>query len=163
MTPDPDSAVSPDAFDLARFLQAQADSYAQVLHELCAGQKRSHWMWFVFPQFAGLGASATSQRYAIKSLAEAQAYLCHPLLGARLIECTKILNSLSGRSARQVFGAPDDLKFCSCMTLFELALAPNSRPNSEFTRALEKYFSGKRDVNSERLVLLAGSQKSVGD
>lgn len=158
MTSNPDTAATPDPFDLARFLNAQADSYAQVLNELRAGQKRSHWIWFIFPQFAGLGSSTTSQRYAIKSLAEAQAYLLHPLLGARLLECTQIVNRLPARSARQIFGTPDDLKFCSCMTLFELA----SAPNSEFTLALEKYFSGKRDVDSQRLIRLAAPQESAG-
>lgn len=144
------ATTPPDPFGLARFLDAQADSYAQVLNELRAGQKLSHWIWFIFPQFAGLGTSVISQRYAIQSLAEAQAYLRHPLLGARLLECTRIVNSLSGRSARQIFGSPDDMKFCSCMTLFELAAGPDS----EFSVALGKYFSGQRDARSQELVRL---------
>ena len=121
------------------------------MRELCAGQKRSHWMWFVFPQFDGLGASATSRRYAIKSLDEARAYLRHPILGPRIVECTIAVNRLEARSARQIFGTPDDLKFCSSMTLFELA----SGPDSEFASALEKYFSGKRDTQTQKLVRLA--------
>ena len=107
-----------DPFDLARFLEAQADTYAQAVRELRSGQKRSHWMWFVFPQIDGLGASATARRYALKSLAETRAYLGHPVLGARIGECTRIVNGLAGRSARQIFGTPDDLKFRSSMTLF---------------------------------------------
>lgn len=153
------ATTPPDPFGLARFLDAQADSYVQVLNELRAGQKLSHWIWFIFPQFTGLGTSAISQRYAIQSLAEAQAYLHDPLLGARLVACTKIVNQLQARSARQIFGTPDDLKFCSCMTLFELVAAPNS----EFTLALEKYFSGKRDANSLQLIRLAGLKRSGGD
>jgi len=144
-----------DTHDLARFLDAQADAYAQALRELRAGQKRSHWMWFVFPQFDGLGASATSRRYAIKSLEEAREYLRHPVLGRRIAECTEAVNRLHGRSARQIFGPPDDMKFCSSMTLFELA----SAPNSEFASALDKYFSGKRDARTRELVRLTAEPR----
>jgi uncharacterized protein (DUF1810 family) len=105
-------------------------------------------MWFIFPQFDGLGVSPTSRRYAIRSLDEARAYLRHPLLGARLAECTETVNDLHGRSAREVFGTPDDRKFRSSMTLFELA----SGPDSPFATALEKYFSGERDVRTIELV-----------
>jgi uncharacterized protein (DUF1810 family) len=134
--------------DLTRFVAAQADSYAQALRELRAGQKRSHWMWFIFPQFAGLGFSATSQHYAIKSLDEAREYLRHPLLGPRLAECTRAVNALEGLTARQIFGMPDDMKFHSSMTLFELV----AEPESEFTAAIEKYFAGRRDSQTLELV-----------
>lgn len=136
------------AHDLDRFLDAQEDVYPQVLEELRAGRKRSHWMWFVFPQFDGLGASATSRRYAIRGLDEARAYLRHPVLGARLAECTRAVLDLRGLSATQVFGSPDDRKFRSSMTLFELV----SDPDSPFATALEKYFSGERDVRTIELV-----------
>lgn len=131
-----------------RFLDAQADIYAQVLDELRTGRKRSHWMWFVFPQFDGLGLSATSRFYAIKSLDEARDYLRHPVLGARLIECTRIVNTVQGRSAHEIFGSPDDTKFRSSMTLFELV----AEPDSEFTVALNKYFAGERDKRTLELV-----------
>lgn len=133
---------------LSRFVQAQTDVYAQALHELRAGEKRSHWMWFIFPQIAGLGFSAMSQRYAIRDLSEARAYLQHAVLGARLLECTAAVLQWQDRSARQIFGAPDDMKFRSCMTLFELVAAPGST----FTQALDRYFAGKRDARTLELV-----------
>ena len=145
-------------YDLTRFLDAQGDSYARALRELCAGQKCSHWMWFVFPQFDGLGTSATTRRYAIKSLDEAREYLRHPILGSRLEECTRTVNRLDGLSARQIFGHPDDMKFCSSMTLFELA----SGPDSPFAAALEKYFSGQRDTRTQALVRLASERDRNG-
>jgi uncharacterized protein (DUF1810 family) len=137
--------------DLDRFLEAQEDVYPQVLEELRAGRKRSHWMWFVFPQFDGLGASATSRRYAIRSLEEGRAYLGHPVLGPRLFECTEAVHGLDGVTARQVFG-PDDVKFRSSMTLFELA----SGPESVFASTLTKYFDGERDARTIELVRAAG-------
>lgn len=140
--------IEQDAFNLARFLEAQEDTYEQVVRELHSGQKRSHWMWFIFPQFIGLGSSTTSHLYALKSLSEVREYLHHPVLGQRLIECTKIVNHLQGRTARQVFSAPDDLKFHSSMTLFELAAGTKS----EFTSALEKYFAGARDIKTIELI-----------
>lgn len=136
-----------DRFDLARFVAAQDDCYAQALAELCAGRKASHWMWFVFPQFDGLGFSAMSRRYAIRSLDEARAYLDHELLGARLLECTAAVNRLEGRSAHAIFGSPDDMKFRSSMTLFELAAGPGS----PFAAALDKYFAGGRDPRTLEL------------
>jgi uncharacterized protein (DUF1810 family) len=102
-----------DAFDLQRFLTAQEGPYAQVLGELRAGQKRSHWMWFIFPQIRGLGRSATAERFAISGRDEAEAYLEHPVLGARLRECTRLVNAVEGRSAEEIFGFPDYLKFRS--------------------------------------------------
>ncbi len=137
-----------DTDNLARFVSAQADSYSQVVRELRDGQKRTHWMWFVFPQFDGLGMSATSRHYAIKSLEEAREYLRHPVLGPRLIECTKIVNSHEGLTARSIFGTPDDLKFHSSMTLFELV----SEPESEFAIALDRFFEGQRDAKTLELV-----------
>ena len=137
-----------DPFDLERFIEAQAGSHGRALEELRAGRKRSHWMWYVFPQFDGLGMSSTSRRYAIRSLAEAREYLRHPVLGPRLVECTKAVNALAGRTVHEIFGSPDDMKFRSSMTLFELA----SGPGSEFAAALERYFSGERDARTLELV-----------
>lgn len=111
----------PNPFDLARFVDAQHGTFDQALQELNAAHKRSHWMWFIFPQYAGLGFSAMAERYAIGSLEEARAYLQHPLLGERLRVCTAAVNGVRGRTASQVFGSPDDMKFCSSMTLFDLA------------------------------------------
>ncbi|MGB5086794.1 MAG: DUF1810 domain-containing protein [Methylocystis silviterrae] len=136
------TAASDDAYDLARFVAAQKPVYAQAMAELAAGRKRSHWMWFVFPQLEGLGASAMAQRYAIRSLAEARAYLDHPLLGARLTECVGLVNNIQARSAHEIFGSPDDLKFHSSMTLFAAA-APEE---PLFAEALRKYFAGRRDL-----------------
>ena len=127
--------------DLARFLEAQAGAYAQARAELAAGRKRSHWMWFVFPQLRGLGASALAHRYGIASLAEARAYLAHPLLGERLRECTRLAIDADGRTATEVFGHPDDLKFRSSMTLFMKA-APDE---SLFAQCLARYFDGQPD------------------
>jgi uncharacterized protein (DUF1810 family) len=130
-----------DEYDLDRFVKAQEPVLAQVRQELAAGRKRSHWMWFVFPQLAGLGYSAMARQYAISSLAEAQAYLEHPVLGGRLIELTKLVNQVNGRSIHDIFGSPDDLKFHSSMSLFAQA-----RPNEPvFHEALDKYFGGSMD------------------
>jgi uncharacterized protein (DUF1810 family) len=128
-------------FRLERFLEAQKPVYAEVLDELRAGRKSSHWMWFIFPQIQGLGHSSTARYYAIGSLAEAAAYLAHPVLGPRLRECTRLANAVEGRSASRIFGFPDDLKFRSSMTLFARA----SQDNAEFLEALEKYFGGEPD------------------
>jgi uncharacterized protein (DUF1810 family) len=143
-----------DEFDLDRFIQAQEPVMAQVRQELAAGRKRSHWMWFVFPQLAGLGHSAMARQYAISSLAEARAYLEHPLLGSRLVELTELVNQVKGRSIRDIFGSPDDLKFHSSMTLFSLA-----RPDaSAFREALERHFGGVMDKGTlEKLGSAEGS------
>jgi uncharacterized protein (DUF1810 family) len=133
-----------DAFDLDRFVQAQKPVLAQVRRELAEGRKRSHWMWFVFPQLRGLGRSAMAQHYGIVSLAEARAYLEHPILGPRLVECTELVNRIEGRSVHQVFGSPDDLKFHSSMTLFASA-APDA---PVFREALRKYFGGALDPST---------------
>jgi len=137
-----------DPFNLQRFIDAQAPVYAQVLAELGAGSKRSHWMWFVFPQIEGLGFSPLARKFAISSLAEAAAYLQHPVLGPRLAECTELVNHVEGRTIEQIFGYPDDLKFRSSMTLFAHA-TPDSRV---FLDALQKYSKGEFDpATMERL------------
>jgi len=125
---------------LRRFIDAQDGVYEQALAELKAGAKRSHWMWFIFPQVAGLGHSAMAQRYAIADIEEARAYLAHPLLGGRLRECTQVVLEVSGKSAHEIFGSPDDLKFRSSLTLFDQA-----SPNDLFRAAIDKYFDGKDD------------------
>lgn len=130
-----------DTHDLQRFLSAQEPTYARALAELRNGRKQSHWMWFVFPQFKGLGRSPTSVFYAIKSEDEARAYLRHPVLGARLVECAEALLAIEGRTASEIFGFPDDVKLRSCMTLFEAVAGADS----VFSRVLEEYFDGKRD------------------
>jgi uncharacterized protein (DUF1810 family) len=129
-----------DPFDLQRFLDAQAPVYPQVLAELRGGRKQSHWMWFIFPQLAGLGHSAMAQRFAIASRDEAAAYLGHGVLGSRLRECTALVNAVRGRTIREILGSPDDLKFHSSMTLFA---AVSSDP--EFAAAVTKYYGGKPD------------------
>ena len=138
----------PDPNDLTRFIEAQRDIDAQALAELRAGRKRSHWMWFIFPQIAGLGASAMARVYAIRDLDEARAFLAHPVLGARLRACAEALLAITGRTARDILGSPDDLKLCSSATLF----AHCSPPGSVFHRLLERYFGGQPDaLTLERL------------
>ena len=137
--------------DLDRFTEAQEAVYARALAEIRGGRKRSHWMWFVFPQVAGLGMSATSRRYAIRDLAEAKAYLEHPVLGPRLAECAEAALGVAGRSALEVFGSPDDMKLRSCATLF----AQVSPPGSVFHRLLDKYFAGDPDEKTLRLLDLS--------
>jgi uncharacterized protein (DUF1810 family) len=137
-----------DPFDLGRFVQAQADIYEQALAEIRRGRKQSHWMWFVFPQIDGLGFSPTSIHYAIKSIAEAEAYLNHPVLGPRLVECAEAALGIEGRTASQVFGSPDDMKLKSCATLF----ANVSPAGSVFEQLLEKYFRGERDATTLKLL-----------
>lgn len=137
-----------DPFNLQRFVIAQNPVYPRVLDELRSGRKTSHWMWFIFPQVAGLGFSATAQNFAIQSRAEARAYLAHPILGPRLRECATLVNQIAGRSIAEIFGQPDEMKFRSSMTLF----AEASDDNAEFVTALKKYFDGKGDqMTIERL------------
>jgi uncharacterized protein (DUF1810 family) len=140
--------VTVSGTDLERFAVAQADVYAAVCRELASGRKTSHWMWFVFPQLAGLGMSPTSQRFALASLAEAQDYLRHPLLGPRLEECTGLVNAVQGRTVHQIFGYPDDLKFRSSMTLF----AEASGHAEPFETALRRYFNGEPDPRTLELL-----------
>jgi uncharacterized protein (DUF1810 family) len=134
--------------DLSRFIDAQQRIYEIALSEIRQGNKRSHWMWFVFPQYIGLGISSTSRRYAIRSLAEGEAYLKHPVLGRRLVECAEALLSIEGRSAHQIFGSPDDMKLKSSATLF----AHVSPAGSVFERVLDKYFRSERDDKTLRLI-----------
>lgn len=138
-------------FDLDRFVTAQACIYTQALGELERGHKQSHWMWFVFPQIAGLGQSAMARRYAIVSAAEARAYLAHPLLGPRLIQCTQAVLAHRGRTAEAIFGPVDAIKFRSSMTLFE-AVAQARHP---FAEALETFYAGERDLATLRLIGVA--------
>jgi uncharacterized protein (DUF1810 family) len=133
--------VAGDVYDLGRFLQAQDGVYDRALAELRSGRKRSHWMWYVFPQYYGLGHSSTSKRYAIKSVAEAEAYLKHPVLGPRLIECAEAVMGVEGRTAHEIFDSPDDMKLRSSATLF----ASVSTAGSVFERLLDKYYEGERD------------------
>jgi uncharacterized protein (DUF1810 family) len=140
-----------DQFELRRFVDAQAAVYAQALAEIRAGRKQSHWMWFIFPQIDGLGTSPTARRYAIKSKAEAAAYLEHPVLGRRIVECAEGALAVDGRSATEIFGVPDDMKLRSSATLFA-AVAP---PGSVFERVIDKYFGGQPDQRTLQLLRAA--------
>lgn len=144
-----------DPHDLNRFVQAQNDAYDQALSEIKSGMKRSHWMWYVFPQFAGLGSSETSKRYAIKNAAEARAYLSHPVLGRRLTACAEAVLCVEGRSAHEIFSSPDDRKLQSCATLFACVSPPGSVSGSVFERLLDTYFQGVRDGETLRLLDVA--------
>jgi uncharacterized protein (DUF1810 family) len=130
-----------DPFDLRRFVDAQERVYPTVVDELRAGRKRSHWIWFIFPQLAGLGSSSTAAHYAITSLDEARAYLRHDVLGPRLHECARLVNAVQGRSIGEIFGSPDDLKVRSSMTLFTRATADND----DFVQLLARYYDGEQD------------------
>ena len=136
-----------DPFDLERFVDAQAPVYPDVVSELRQGRKQSHWMWFIFPQLAGLGNSAMAQRYALSSRDEAVAYLGHAVLGSRLRECTALVNAVEGRTIHQILGSPDDLKFRSSMTLFA---AVSSGP--EFAAAIAKFYDGTPDARTLKLL-----------
>jgi uncharacterized protein (DUF1810 family) len=129
-----------DTFDLKRFVDAQAQVYPRVVAELRQGRKQTHWMWFIFPQLAGLGHSAMAQRYAIASRDEAMAYLGHAVLAKRLSECTVLVNAVEGRTIREILGSPDDLKFRSSMTLFAAV-----SPDPEFATAIGKFYRGAQD------------------
>ena len=139
---------SSDPHDLNRFVRAQEGDYVRALSEIRAGQKRSHWMWYIFPQIAGLGFSAVSVRYSIKSLDEAREYLAHPILGPRLIKCFEALLDVKNLSAFEIFGSPDDRKLRSSATLFAIV----SPGDSVFHRVLEKYFDGEMDQKTQRLL-----------
>jgi uncharacterized protein (DUF1810 family) len=139
-----------DPFNLSRFVLAQQENFEEALAEIRGGRKRTHWMWYVFPQLDGLAFSSTSKHYAIKSLAEARAYLAHPVLGPRLLECAEAAVGVEGRSATAIFGSPDDLKLRSCATLFACV----SPPGSVFDRLLAKYYSGERDLKTLRLLAI---------
>ena len=137
-----------DPFNLFRFVEAQASVYHDVVRELREGQKRSHWMWFVFPQIAGLGSSHMARRYALSGLAEARSYLDHPLLGPRLVECTQLAIASASIGASALFGHPDDLKFRSSMTLFDAA----ANGDSLFASALQRFFDGAADASTLALL-----------
>lgn len=130
-----------DPYGLRRFVDAQAPVYRNVVEELRAGQKRSHWMWFVFPQLRGLGSTPMATHYGISALDEARAYLAHEVLGPRLHECAQLVNQVQGRSIDEIFGPPDDLKLCSSMTLFARA----TEDNDDFVAVLDKYYGGGED------------------
>ncbi len=140
-----------DPFDLNRFVDAQKSVYETALSELRRGRKTSHWMWFIFPQVAGLGQSAMSQRYAIADLEEATAYLAHPVLGARLRACAEVVLTVEGRSASAIFGSPDDMKLQSSMTLFARA----DGNGSVFGKVLEKYYGRETDEKTIALLHLS--------
>jgi len=144
-------AAATDPYDLQRFVDAQEHVYGPALSEIKSGLKRSHWMWFIFPQFRGLGVSRTSERFALKSVAEARAYLAHPVLGQRLVECAEAILEVSDRSAFEILGSPDDLKLRSCATLFACA----SPEIPAFQRVLDKYFRGQRDDRTLHLMARA--------
>jgi len=138
------------AIDLTRYIEAQEQTYDLALSEIKAGHKTGHWMWYFFPQIAGLGLSETSKFYAIKSIEEAKAYLKHPVLGKRLTEITKLLLELDTDNARLIFGSPDDLKLHSCMTLF--AIADEENQDNVFGKVIAKYFMGKYDRNTVHIL-----------
>ena len=146
-----DSGCTGDPYDLQRFIQAQDADYDRALLEIKRGRKRSHWMWYIFPQFEGLGFSATSRRYSIKSTEEAVAYLAHPVLGPRLKECAEAVLDVEGRSAHEIFGSPDDMKLRSCATLFACV----SPAASVFHRLLDKYFESRQDPKTLGLIGVA--------
>ncbi|BBX08113.1 DUF1810 domain-containing protein [Mycolicibacterium aichiense] len=137
-----------DPFELRRFVDAQDRVYDQVLAELRAGAKRSHWIWFIFPQLGALGNSSTAKRFGISSLAEAQAYLAHPVLGSRLHECARLVLAIEGSAIDEIFGWPDNLKVCSSMTLFEQA----TDDNADFVAVLDKFYGGERDTRTLELL-----------
>jgi uncharacterized protein (DUF1810 family) len=145
-----------DLFNLQRFVEAQNPGYSQVLSELRAGRKRSHWMWYIFPQMKGLGHSETARFYGIASRQEAEAYLAHPVLGARLCECTALMNRIEGSTVEQILGYPDDLKFRSSMTLFaavaDQQTSADSPSGHPFQAALDKFFDGKPDPSTLNLL-----------
>ncbi|GAB4381283.1 MAG: DUF1810 domain-containing protein [Elainellaceae cyanobacterium] len=144
-----------DPHNLNRFIQAQAADYERALTEIKSGRKRSHWMWYIFPQLDGLGVSAISKQYSIKSIAEAKAYLNHPILGSRLIECAEATLSVDARSAHEIFGSPDDIKLRSCATLFAYV----SPVGSVFDQLLDKFFQGERDPKTLHLLNIMGKDK----
>jgi uncharacterized protein (DUF1810 family) len=147
-----------DPYDLGRFVQAQQGDFDRALAEIRGGKKRTHWMWYIFPQLDGLGSSATAKRYAIKSIDEARAYLDHPVLGPRLLQCAEAAAGIEGRSATEIFGSPDDLKLRSCATLFACV----SPPGSVFDRLLDKYYGGERDRKTLRLLGLDREDRQRG-
>ena len=143
--------MNDDPFNLDRFVRAQADIYDRALGELRRGKNQSHWMWFIFPQIDGLGSSAMTREYSIKSMDEVRAYLRHPVLGMRLKECAEAVLAVEGRTALEIMGRPDDLKLRSSMTLFERAAGDDS----VFAKLLNKYYAGERD---EKTLAILGAE-----
>ena len=137
-----------DTHELDRFVRAQEGDYERALAEVRAGRKRTHWMWYIFPQLEGLGSSSMAKRYGIKSMEEARAYLEHPILGPRLVECMEAVLAVEGRTAHEIFGSPDDLKLQSCATLFACVAGKDS----VFDRVVEKYYEGERDIRTLELL-----------
>jgi uncharacterized protein (DUF1810 family) len=142
-----------DPFDLERFVTAQASVFSAVVDELGAGRKRSHWMWFIFPQLRGLGRSAMADFYGIDSLDEARAYLAHPVLGPRLDQCVRLVLGTENSSLHAIFGSPDDMKFLSSMTLFALAAGDEDSP---FRQALDRWCDGRMDERTQKLLNAGG-------
>ena len=147
--------IDDDPYQLDRFVAAQRDAYEVALSEIRSGRKQSHWMWFIFPQIDGLGSSPAARLYAVKSKEEAEAYLRHPVLGARLVECAEAVLSITGRSVREILGSPDDLKLRSSATLFA-AVAPKG---SVFERVLERYFNAQGDQRTLELLAALSSRR----
>ena len=147
MTKTNNTISSNDPFELSRFTNAQKTIYDRVLAELKSGYKQSHWMWYIFPQLDGLAQSTKSKYYAIKSREEALAYLNHPILGLRLLECADIVHKIEGKTASEIFGYPDDLKLKSSMTLFSAVAS-----DSVFVSILDKYFQGEQDIKTLQLL-----------
>jgi uncharacterized protein (DUF1810 family) len=158
MTNAENSPSSDDPYRLSRFVQAQKTDYERALSEIKNGRKRSHWMWYIFPQFDGLAFSSTSKHYAIKSIEEARAYLAHPVLGPRLLACAEAVVRIDGRSATAVFGSPDDMKLKSCATLFACV----SPAGSVFHQLLARYYQGDFDDKTLRLLGLESHGHSLG-
>ncbi|WP_280830886.1 DUF1810 domain-containing protein [Mycolicibacterium frederiksbergense] len=144
--------ITGDPFDLRRFTEAQDGVYPTVLDELRSGRKRSHWIWYIFPQLRGLGHSATAHRYGISSRAEASAYLDHEVLGPRLRECTRLVAEIEDRSAEDIFGWPDCLKVRSSMTLFAVAARDNNAPDADFVAVLDRLYLGELDPRTTELL-----------
>jgi len=144
-----------DSFNLSRFLEAHEERFEQALSELRSGHKRTHWIWFIFPQFEGLSSSSTSRFYAIKSLDEAKAYLAHPVLGPRLVECAEAVMAIEGKTANEIFGDPDDLKVKSSATLF----AHVSPAHSVFERLIGKFYNGESDAQTLELLEPSSEKK----
>ena len=145
---EPEASDANDPYNLDRFVRAQDPAYELALSEIERGRKRSHWMWFIFPQIDGLASSSTSKRFAVKGVGEARAYLDHPILGPRLLACAEAVVGVEGRSATEMFGSPDDLKLQSCATLF----AHVSPPGSVFDRLIDKFYGGERDRKTLQLL-----------
>ncbi len=155
------ASATDDPFDLNRFVEAQEVDFASALAEIKTGRKRTHWMWYIFPQIDGLGFSSTAKRYAIKNTDEARAYLSHQVLGRRLLECAEAALAVNGRTAFEIFGSPDDLKLRSSATLFAFV----SPPGSVFARIIEKYYHGARDDKTHARIeaLSTGLAESAED